>query len=556
MRAIGLEPARAGQAVSPRREPRRGRRHAFEVRVHLANPTGMRSGGGLPIDAITSRCAARAAASSTASASSSRRRDARARTRPLSSSPSPPPRPIRPRRGRAPSRACPSSRRTSARGHRARVDGTVIYRQIGRGGLFTWDGTAGLLVQTTQPDTLLVGDEVEVVGLPRHGRLDARARRRDLQARARGRATSARRDDGRTRGGRHRPRRAARDARGDAARRRRSRTGAHARAPRRQRRLQRGGARAAQRGPPRSSSGRSRLRLTGISGRAAPTTCSSGPIGFKLLLRSTSGDLHVVVTAAVVDARAAAHGAGASLAALCLLIVAWVVVLAAPACPEQTEIIRGQIQREATLEDRYRDLFENANDIVFSQDRSGRLTAINRAAEEISGYRRAAELLTRSLSRLPRARPARRGDAPLRSGCSPGRRRPRASRRRSSRATVGASPSRWRSAPRRCAAPSRASTASARDVSARASARAAELLARRGRAPRPRSPRRAGMAEVASGASCTTSATSSTAPVNLSPDGPARRAPARLSRRSATSRAPSSCCGPRARGRSRDVPHG
>jgi PAS domain S-box-containing protein len=33
---------------------------------------------------------------------------------------------------------------------------------------------------------------------------------------------------------------------------------------------------------------------------------------------------------------------------------------------------------------------------VFSQDRSGRLTAINRAAEEITGYRRA-ELLTRSL---------------------------------------------------------------------------------------------------------------------------------------------------------------
>src|SRR5262249_9352469 len=118
------------------------------------------------------------------------------------------------------------------------------------------------------------------------------------------------------------------------------------------------------------------------------------PTGFKLLLR-TPADLQVVAHPSwwtfgrVVTALAA-------LAAVCALILVWLVVLRRRV-REQTEIIRAQIQREGMLEDRYRDLFENANDVVFSQDRRGHLTAINRAAEEITGYRRA-ELLARGLS--------------------------------------------------------------------------------------------------------------------------------------------------------------
>ncbi len=39
-------------------------------------------------------------------------------------------------------------------------------------------------------------------------------------------------------------------------------------------------------------------------------------------------------------------------------------------------------------EERYRDLFENANDIIFTTDMAGRFTSVNRKAEEISGYTR------------------------------------------------------------------------------------------------------------------------------------------------------------------------
>lgn len=46
-----------------------------------------------------------------------------------------------------------------------------------------------------------------------------------------------------------------------------------------------------------------------------------------------------------------------------------------------------ELERKAS-ERRYRELFENANDIVFSVDLTGRVTSVNRAAEELSGYSR------------------------------------------------------------------------------------------------------------------------------------------------------------------------
>ena len=39
-------------------------------------------------------------------------------------------------------------------------------------------------------------------------------------------------------------------------------------------------------------------------------------------------------------------------------------------------------------EERYRELFENANDVIFLHDLKGRLLAINRAAESLTGYAR------------------------------------------------------------------------------------------------------------------------------------------------------------------------
>ncbi len=53
--------------------------------------------------------------------------------------------------------------------------------------------------------------------------------------------------------------------------------------------------------------------------------------------------------------------------------------------------ISGYQETNAALqasEERYRELFENANDIVFTTDSEGRLTSINRAGERITGYRR------------------------------------------------------------------------------------------------------------------------------------------------------------------------
>jgi PAS domain S-box-containing protein len=143
--------------------------------------------------------------------------------------------------------------------------------------------------------------------------------------------------------------------------------------------------------PPDLSRG-SLVRLTGIS-VARVDKVSERPAGFKLLLRGPAD--------VVVRLRPSwwtlerLFGVMAGLAGTFALAALWVVFLRRRV-REQTEVIRAQLQNEAALDERYRDLFENANDIVFSQDPQGRLLAINRAAELITGYRRA-ELLARSL---------------------------------------------------------------------------------------------------------------------------------------------------------------
>ena len=52
---------------------------------------------------------------------------------------------------------------------------------------------------------------------------------------------------------------------------------------------------------------------------------------------------------------------------------------------QQTETIR---RREAALAEYYRELFENAHDIIFTHDQEGKLTSLNKAGEEILGYTR------------------------------------------------------------------------------------------------------------------------------------------------------------------------
>lgn len=72
-------------------------------------------------------------------------------------------------------------------------------------------------------------------------------------------------------------------------------------------------------------------------------------------------------------------------AALIVLVIAaftWIVGLRRRV-EQQTGIIRHQLQVEAQLKERYLDLFENANDMVFTHDLNGKITAINRVGERL-----------------------------------------------------------------------------------------------------------------------------------------------------------------------------
>ncbi|MFN2598295.1 MAG: response regulator, partial [Pyrinomonadaceae bacterium] len=79
--------------------------------------------------------------------------------------------------------------------------------------------------------------------------------------------------------------------------------------------------------------------------------------------------------------------------ALCLLVLAVAVsaAIAAFVTRSVTRDARRRERSEAALresEERYRDLFENANDIVYAHDLAGNYTSVNKACEKITGYTR------------------------------------------------------------------------------------------------------------------------------------------------------------------------
>jgi len=65
-----------------------------------------------------------------------------------------------------------------------------------------------------------------------------------------------------------------------------------------------------------------------------------------------------------------------------------------------SESVRAEKGRLAT-EERYLELFENANDIVFIHDLEGRISSVNKAAERITGYSRAELLQMKASEFLP-----------------------------------------------------------------------------------------------------------------------------------------------------------
>ncbi|HVU07715.1 MAG TPA: PAS domain-containing sensor histidine kinase [Verrucomicrobiae bacterium] len=78
------------------------------------------------------------------------------------------------------------------------------------------------------------------------------------------------------------------------------------------------------------------------------------------------------------------------------LTVVWVIVLRLRV-RKQTKIIRNQLETEAALKNRYEDLFENANDMVFTTDSDGQITSINKAGERLL-QRSRESVLTKNLS--------------------------------------------------------------------------------------------------------------------------------------------------------------
>ena len=77
----------------------------------------------------------------------------------------------------------------------------------------------------------------------------------------------------------------------------------------------------------------------------------------------------------------------AIMSAIILVICTWLELLRKKV-KKQTEIIRRQLEHESALEAKYRELFENAHDIIFTCDLQGKITSINHAGETITGFSR------------------------------------------------------------------------------------------------------------------------------------------------------------------------
>ena len=73
--------------------------------------------------------------------------------------------------------------------------------------------------------------------------------------------------------------------------------------------------------------------------------------------------------------------------AMILATVAWVIILRKQVRAKTGEI-REWLRREAALKDRYRDLLENAIDMVYTRDLQGNFTSVNNTMVRVLGYTR------------------------------------------------------------------------------------------------------------------------------------------------------------------------
>lgn len=136
------------------------------------------------------------------------------------------------------------------------------------------------------------------------------------------------------------------------------------------------------------------LRLTGVCSIKGGE--AHEPETFGLLLRHPE-DVVLVQSAPWWTARHTITLLGGMMV-LVAAALAWVRLLRRQV-RHQTEIISQKLQVEATLKERYLDLFENANDMVYTHDLQGRITSINEAGERLLQRRREA-ILSRNILEL------------------------------------------------------------------------------------------------------------------------------------------------------------
>jgi len=138
-------------------------------------------------------------------------------------------------------------------------------------------------------------------------------------------------------------------------------------------------------GTPRLTSLRAgtRVELTGIC--TVRVDKNRLPQSFQLLLRSPE-DVVLLERRPWWTLKHALWAFGL-LGVIILAAIAWGEVLRRQV-NEQTEVIREWLRREAQVKEQYRELFENANDVVFTCGLRGRFTSLNKAGERITGYTR------------------------------------------------------------------------------------------------------------------------------------------------------------------------
>jgi PAS domain S-box-containing protein len=134
------------------------------------------------------------------------------------------------------------------------------------------------------------------------------------------------------------------------------------------------------------------LRVTGVC--SVELDAARQPRTFRILLRSPA-DITILAQPSWWTLRHTLLVVGA-LTLVVLTAVGWGAMLRR-VVHRQTDTIRRQLDQEAALQERYRELFENANDVIYTHDLTGRLTSFNKAGERILGYTRA-EVLTKNIS--------------------------------------------------------------------------------------------------------------------------------------------------------------